>query len=182
MRHLSRTTRRLTLVAATAEHLLTEIASPEQLGELLQAVVPAGWPPGEYDTEAQEFFLGRLLEGGDDVVGWYGWYALAEDRGSQRPVLIAAGGFLGPPDANGDVEIGYSVHAQWRRQGFAKELVHDLVTFALENRLVRRIVAHTTTENVASCEVLRTCGFSALEASLEPPAVAYELWRTHSPG
>ncbi len=52
-----RVTGRLLLVAATPDHLRTELDSPSKLGFMLNADVPADWPPGEYDRKAQEFFL-----------------------------------------------------------------------------------------------------------------------------
>jgi len=55
-------THRLTLIPQTLEHLRIELEEPGRLGVMLNARVPPGWPPGEYDRDAMEFFR-SLLEG-----------------------------------------------------------------------------------------------------------------------
>ena len=177
MPEIKRTTNRLVLVAATVDHLRAELVSPERLGILLGTEVPQGWPPGEYDEGAQKFFLERLSLGGSDVVGWYGWYALLH-RGSQDTgPLIASGGFLGPPNEVGEVEIGYSVHQDWQGNGYATELVGELVKYAFEDIRTRRIVAHTTRQNPASCRVLEHLGFCDSGCRSEALTIQYELIR-----
>src|SRR5437773_6459510 len=120
---------RLELVAATLAHIEADLESPERLGKLLGAAVPASWPPGEYDRSAMEFFRARLLEG-EDAVGWYVWYAIQRPVGDDHPVVIGAGGYLGPPGADGVVEIGYSIAPEFHGRAFATELVRALVSQA----------------------------------------------------
>src|SRR5215212_8417112 len=69
-------TLRLTMIAATLEHIRVELESPEQLSVLLDAEVSSDWPTGEYDRDAMEFFRAQLEEGGKEAEGWYGWYAV----------------------------------------------------------------------------------------------------------
>ncbi len=164
---------RLTLIAATLAHLDAELAGgPDALGALLGAAVPASWPPGEYDRNALEFFHERLTSGGPAVVGWYGWYALTH-AGTPSAVLVGAGGFFGPPDEAGMVELGYSVAPEHQRQGYATELVGCLVTHAWRAPAVRTLQAHTTRDNVASMRVLERSGFVAAGAGSEPDQVRY---------
>ena len=47
-------THRLTLIPQTLEHLRIELEEPGRLGVMLNARVPPGWPPGEYDRDAME--------------------------------------------------------------------------------------------------------------------------------
>ena len=139
---LVRYTDRLTLVAATADHLRAELADPEQLATLLQAQIPPGWPPGEYDADAQKVFLHSLIDGGDGSVGWYGWYALCREATYGSSMLIGTGGFLGPPDRDGQIELGYSVHPHWQNRGYATELVGELLSFAFgDTRVTSRLLA-----------------------------------------
>jgi len=122
---MQRITQRLVLQAATIELATAELSSTQSLETLLQANVPSGWPPGEYDRSAQEFFLDCLKRASDRDVGWYSWYALHGHPGARS--LIGAGGFLGPPDESGLVEIGFSIHPNWTGRGFATEMVGELV-------------------------------------------------------
>jgi ribosomal-protein-alanine N-acetyltransferase len=77
-----------------------------------------------------EFFLSCFENGGEASQGWYGWYAINIDPVSGERSLIGSGGYFGPPDSNGMVEIGYSVLPEWQRRGYAKEIVNALVSHA----------------------------------------------------
>ena len=167
---------RLDLVAATLEHVEAELDSPERLGVLLGASVRPGWPPGEYDRAAMEHFRDRLAADPASA-GWYGWYALLPPTGGEAPALVAAGGFLGPPDAEGSVELGYSVVEAFRGRGLATEMVLRLVERAFEDSRVARVTACTTPANVASLRVLERCGFRHSGEGPEPGTIRLERGR-----
>lgn len=150
-------TPRLTLTPATVDLLRLELHDQAAFAARLGVLVPADWPPGEYDRDAIEFLLNKLLEGGEATVGWYGWYAALEQPPGVA-VLIGCGGYFGPPDDAGTVEIGYSICAGWRGRGLAKELVRALVLNALALGATR-ILAHTDEDNIASVAVLDGSGF-----------------------
>ena len=162
---------RLTLVAATARHVRAELKAPDQLAMLLDAVVSPSWPPGEYDREAMSFFLARFEEGGAAVEGWYSWYALVTE--SERRVLVGAGGYFGPPDEQGSVEIGYSILPEWQGQGYATELAGGLVEHVLSFPRTTQVVAHTFESNPASVRVLERCGFRNVGPGSEPGLVRF---------
>ena len=163
-------TARMTLVAATLEHVEAELAG--RLGGLLGVEVPAGWPPGEYDRDAQDFFRERLREEGPAAVGWYGWYALLP--GSEGDALVGAGGYLGPPDAEGTVEIGYSILPEWEGRGLASELAAALADRALALPSVARVIAHTDAGNAGSRAVLERGGFRVAGDGPIPGSLRYE--------
>jgi ribosomal-protein-alanine N-acetyltransferase len=164
------------LAAATFEHVCAEIEDPRRLGGLLNAQVGPDWPPGEYDRGAQEFFRNRLREGGSSVVGWYGWYALRRGRPDEQPILIGAGGFIGPPNKAGEVEMGFSIVTQWRGYGYATEMVKALIARALADSRVHKIVAHTIMDNFASCRVLEKAGFRRASVAKPSGDVLFEQY------
>ena len=96
-------TNRIELLAATLDHVCAELESAERLASLLKAHVEHGWPPCEYDQDAQMFFRDRLKEGGASVIGWYGWYALRRGSPDRPPGLVGAGGYFGRPNEEGIV-------------------------------------------------------------------------------
>jgi ribosomal-protein-alanine N-acetyltransferase len=174
---LERFTNRLLLVAATPDHLHAELESPSKLGFLLDAAVPADWPPGEYDRNAQEFFRDRMEGAGPPAAGWYVWYAVLRAAAGGEATLVGTGGFLGPPNAAGEVEIGYSLSESWRGKGFAQEMVGGLASHAFSDPRVTRLVAHTNEQNARSRSVLERNGFRVAGAGTEPGSLRYELHR-----
>lgn len=159
MNNITLSTQRLELIAATLEHICAELEAPERLASLLSAQVEPGWPPGEYDRDAQEFFRDRLKEGGSAAIGWYSWYAVRRATPAQPPVLVGAGGYFGPPGETGEVEIGFSVMPAWQGLGYATEIASALVERAFTDVRVNKVIAHTATGNLASRKVLEKCGF-----------------------
>ncbi len=171
-------TSRLTLIAATVRHLRTELASYEQLGELLCAAVPSSWPPGMYDRDAMQFFLEKSLQGGDAMTGWYGWYAIRKDRAEQRALLIGSIGYFGPPNSEGVVEIGYSVVPEERGKGYATEMVEAMMMLAWRDERVGMVVAEAHETNLASRRVLEHCGFKWIGTGREEGCRRFGILRT----
>jgi ribosomal-protein-alanine N-acetyltransferase len=166
-------TPRLLILAASRALLTAELHKPQYFPVLLGAVLPADWPPGNYDREAMQYFLEKLTAGGREAAGWYGWYALRKAEGDTPRTLVGTGGFMGPPDAAGTAEIGYTIAVDWRGQGLATEMVGGLVQQAAATGQVRRLVAHTRADNPTSQQVLVRNGF-ALVGPAEEGDVRFE--------
>jgi RimJ/RimL family protein N-acetyltransferase len=166
-------TTRLKLVPMTLEHVRTELEEPNRLGALLGARVPQGWPPGEYDRDAMEFFRSRLESDMKQYDGWLAWYVMTREP---TPTLVAGAGYLGPPE-DGTVEIGYSVVAEARGAGLATEIVEALVRRAFESGAVQRVVAETTAANAASQRVLERNGFTPAGVGRDADSVRFQKLR-----
>jgi len=175
--HLTLSTPRLELVAATLEHICAEIETPERLASLLNAQVEPGWPPGEYDRDAMEFFRERLQENRRESVGWYSWYAIQRASPACPSVLIGAGGYFGPPDETGAVEIGFSVMPGWQGLGYATEIAGALIEHAFADMRVKTVIAHAACGNVASRKILEKCGFREVERDENPDTRRFEMRR-----
>jgi ribosomal-protein-alanine N-acetyltransferase len=74
-------------------------------------------------------------------------------------IVIGLCGFVGLPDSDRAVEIGYSIAPTYQRQGFATEAAAALVDFAARSGRVRVVRAHTRPEVSPSTSVLEKCGF-----------------------
>jgi len=150
-------TPRLILVAGTAERLRAELQNVPNLAKVLGAEVSTDWPPPLYDEAAVRWMLERV----ESEPLWSKWgsrYFLHKQSRSQ-PVAVGAGGFKGPPDATGQVELGYSVLPRYQRQGFATEAVQGMLHFAFTHAEVRRVTAETLPSLVPSMGVLEKTGF-----------------------
>ena len=167
MSHLQ--TARLRLTPATAATTVLELSGHERLGTVLCCAVPAEWPPDDV-RDALPLFEATLRERPAEV-GWWAWYWVATEPSG--PVLVGSGGFKGPPDTSGVVEIGYGTLAPFRRRGFAAEAVAALTAHALECPLVRRVEAECHPGNAASAGVLRRCGFALVGPGTEAGTQRY---------
>lgn len=93
--------------------------------------------------------------------GPFGVYALVP-RSHGR--VIGTAGFFGPPDAAGEVTIGYGmVESEWG-QGYGTEAVAALVRISREHG-VTAVNADTDLDNVGSQRVLEKNGFARTRTS-----------------
>jgi RimJ/RimL family protein N-acetyltransferase len=130
--------------------------SRQQLAEVLGVRITE-WPPegGEWDRDAVEFFRRQVDDGVFDRT-WGPSYIVGDGS------LVGSAGFFGPPDAAGEVEIGYSVCRTERRRGIATAAVGQLCERAASGGCAS-VRARTTADNVASIAVLERAGFVEAE-------------------
>ncbi|OUC96334.1 GNAT family N-acetyltransferase [Streptosporangium minutum] len=74
-------------------------------------------------------------------------------------VVIGHAGFHGPPDEAGMVEIGYSVAPDFRRQGYARAMLIELLRRAAAEPGVRTVRATIGPDNAASLATIAGFGF-----------------------
>jgi len=79
---------------------------------------------------------------------------------TREGVVIGDAGTHGPPDEEGDVEIGFGLAESCRGLGYASELVPALAQTLLARADVRRLVAREVlADNVRSRRALERAGF-----------------------
>jgi len=83
------------------------------------------------------------------------WAAIRQDEKQ----MVGGVGFKGPPNAAGEVEIGYGFDQPYHRQGLGTEAVEALIAWAFAQPGVQAITAETNYTNVASARVLQKTGF-----------------------
>lgn len=111
-------------------------------------------PPRELADEAELNFAKGIEQ--DD--GWYPFVAELRETGAR----IATCSLV--PDANETCwDIGYCVHRNFWRQGYATEMVRALIEFA-RSRGGRIFTADVAKENAASCALMRKLGFVPIES------------------
>jgi RimJ/RimL family protein N-acetyltransferase len=182
---LTLTTPRLELIAATVEISRAENEDRARFAALLGAPEPAVWPPPLNDTASMQWIL-DTLERDPGSVGWSAWYYILRagasgGGGAEAPrpgrVLIGNGGFTGRPDAAGIVEIGYSILEEHQGNGYATEAARALIAWAFGHPEVRRVIAHTFPELIASVRLLEKCRFRGTGPGAEEGSVRFELTR-----
>lgn len=147
-------TRRLKLVPFTLELKKAVVADKQQLTELLHVCVPDAWP-GQDLAEALPLFIAAQEKQPTPVLD--GIIVHKEDQ-----TIIGDIGFLGPPDAAGRIEIGYSIVPEYRNQGYATEMACHLIAWGLSQPCVSSVVASCLDDNFGSIKVLEKVGMRRL--------------------
>jgi [ribosomal protein S5]-alanine N-acetyltransferase len=68
--------------------------------------------------------------------------------------------FVGEPNANGEVEIGYGTYEEFRKRGFMTEAVSAMIKWAKNQPDIRTIIASTDKTNVDSFSILQKNNFT----------------------
>jgi RimJ/RimL family protein N-acetyltransferase len=171
MKRITLKTSRLELVSGSYEHAHAEKFNRKKLSELLDAEIPIGWPPPLNDEQSMNFFL-KYSEENPDAGGFTFWYIILPEGDSRK--AIGNVGFKGMPDTTGTVEIGYSIMESHQRNGYAPEAVAVIVDWAFSQPGVKRVIAETLPELVASQRVLEKNRFQFIGEGSEPGVIRYE--------
>jgi len=148
-------TKRLQLVPFTLELMKTTLKGKETLSKALRIAIPSTWP-GPDLAEAIPGFIAQMEREAVEVA----WNWLIVHKKEQ--VVVGDVGFMGGPN-EGIAEIGYSIIAEYRNQGYATEAALYLIHWALQQREIRRVTAHCLNDNLGSIKVLEKIGMRQLE-------------------
>jgi [ribosomal protein S5]-alanine N-acetyltransferase len=73
--------------------------------------------------------------------------------------------FIGDPNLEGEVEIGYGTYPEFQGKGYMTEAIGGMIKWAFEQPIVKIIIARTDKNNLASTKVLQKNKFKRFEAS-----------------
>jgi len=154
------------LVPVTMLHKLALKSSREQLQELLGAQIPSGWP------QFPEAF--EVREGAAEASElWPSYFFVCPKENA----VVGNGGFAAPPNAEGEVEIGYEIAPSFQNKGYATAAAAVLSQLAFSREGVKAVVAHTLAQENASSAVLRKIGMTMV-AELPNEEVG-KVWKWH---
>jgi len=170
-------TPRLRLVALDPELARLQVEDRPAFFSTLGAQVEAAWPPVHTD-EPKLIEKLELLTEHPEQTGWRGWVFLMGWTPGGLDRAVGTGGFFGPPDETGEIEIGYAMCASFREQGLATEAVGGMLDWAFEDPRVRTVRALTEAHLYASRRVLEKSGFSETETVTNgQESIRYDLAR-----
>lgn len=149
-------TARLELLWLSPETMRALLAGT--VGELGGAAVPSDWV--EEMRPRLRMRLAQVERQPERAV--FLLRAMIDRRGRE---LVGHIGFHGPPGANAlgaadALELGYTVRAPFRRQGYATEAVLALIAWAERSHGIRRFLASIAPANVASLGLAYRLGFA----------------------
>jgi [ribosomal protein S5]-alanine N-acetyltransferase len=165
-------TERLLLIGVTLETLEAELRG-QALGEVVPATVPASWPPPYWDANAIAYLLERMRRV-PEARGWCRYIALKQ-AGGAPPMLIGSCGCTEPPETVEDVEIGYSILAEYQRRGLVTEAIRRFLPWIFGHSNVHSVCAQTYPQLAGSIGVLRKCGFVLDGTGKDPGTVLFRL-------
>ena len=90
---------------------------------------------------------------------------LTEANGGRR--VVGSIGFHGPPDAQGRLEVGYSVDPPHRRRGYASESVRALFDWAHQEHGITRFIASVSPDNEPSLRLIAGFGFQRVGEQMD---------------
>ncbi len=88
------------------------------------------------------------------------WVARAAVVAEPEGVVVGHAGFHGPPDDTGMVEVAYSVDPAYRRRGYARAMLRELLRRAAAEPGVSTVRATIRPDNVASLATIAGFGFA----------------------
>ncbi|MFI5494041.1 GNAT family N-acetyltransferase [Actinoplanes sp. NPDC051859] len=124
-------------------------------GDRAAASVVAGVPLSPWVAEEKWLWEIRVadIERDPGAAEWVARLAVVDGQ------VVGHGGFHGPPDADGRVEVGYSVDPAYRRKGFARAMLAELIARAEGDPRVKVVRASIRPANVASLATIAGFGF-----------------------
>ena len=171
---------RLRLFAHTPEQLRTLLEGTEPYERRFGIRLADGVRDFLVSDDASPDWIARIKTATEPDPWTYGFAVEHLDD----KALIGMGGFKGPPDAEGVVEIAYGIVEGYQGRGYATEVARALMSYALESGRANTIRAHTLPEANASTRVLEKCGFQRVGEVIDPEDGPVWRWeyRPSGPG
>jgi len=147
-------TERLELVPLTPEAIDALLRQDEPR---LRAITGARFPPPLRPPPLMEGVLPLVrdrLRARPAEQAWGTWLVVSRDVHQ----AVGALGFGGPPDAEGDVLLGYATYPESDGKGYATEATRGLVEWALRQPEVRRVCCSIPADNGAARRVAEKVG------------------------
>lgn len=148
-------TERLKLITFTRE--MMEAILKDHFGAL--PYQPASeWPMKVY-LDLFPYKINRFIQNPDEVE-WEGLIIHKEDK-----LIIGDMGFKGGPNSVSAIDIGYSIVPSYQGSGYATEMGKAMVKWGLRQKNVKKIVATSHPNNIASKRVLEKIGLRIVNSS-----------------
>lgn len=157
-------TKDLRLLPQRPEFILALIEEPERYEQLVGFPAARGLREFFVSDAVSPEWLASLRAPGDADPWRFGFAVVHRESRA----VVGSGGFKGPPDGEGMVEIAYGIVPSFERRGFATQVATALTAYATKNDSVRLVRAHTMPEPNASNSVLKKCGFQYAGEVVDP--------------
>lgn len=111
-------------------------------------------------------FLRDRLRAHPDEAGWWSWLAVRRDTRE----AVGSLGLAGPPNAEGQVMLGYSLYPPSQGQGFALEAARAVMAWAFEHPEVTAVRATVPIWHARSIHVAEKLDMQRVGTGYDPEA------------
>jgi RimJ/RimL family protein N-acetyltransferase len=135
-------------------------------GDLDAASQAAGTPLSQFLIDEHWLWRIRLedIAKNPEAADWIARAAVLDPDA----VVVGHGGFHGPPDTDGIVEVAYSVAPEHRRRGYAKAMLAALLERADADPRVTAVRASIRPDNIGSRATIKGFGFKKIGEQWDP--------------
>ncbi|MBB5624082.1 RimJ/RimL family protein N-acetyltransferase [Pedobacter cryoconitis] len=153
------TTERLIIKPLTLKQLQKYILADGSLEEEFQTHYIPRTITFELQEAIEQTIIPKLNDSKYDYLYTTLWIIIAADSNH----LIGDLCFIGEPNEEGEIEIGYGIYESFREKGYMKEAINGMIQWASEQHQVKSIIAHTTKFNQASFILLQKNNFVKID-------------------
>lgn len=129
--------------------------------EILGLKIDEDWPDKESIETLPKII--KNLELVEEPTGFESWMIIKQDN----MAVIGDAGFKGKPNANGEVDIGYSIIEKEQKRGYGFETAKKLTDWAFSQQEVKFITASCLINNIASARILEKLGMQEISRNEE---------------
>lgn len=147
---------RLKILPLTYSELITYLKANDKFETEFGLAVTGRIISEDVKDMVESFTLPRMKKANEDNYLYYTFWIVIEKSSN---TIVAELGFKGPPDRNGDIEIGYGTMPGQRGKGYMTEAVSAMAVWALSREGIRGVLAEVEETNFASLRVVQKNGF-----------------------
>lgn len=152
---------RLTIIPLTHSQLIKYLKTDNSLENELQLAPLSRIISPELIEPLQNKILPAVADSSNNFL----FYTLWTMINKQERVLVGDLCFKGPPNEEGDIEIGYGTYPSFQQQGYITEVIGALIRWASVQPEVNAITAETNKTNIASIRALEKNNFQQFKTT-----------------
>lgn len=148
-------TQRLILKPLTYTQLMKYLSADNSLEKELRLNITSRIIPPELKEALEQTILPNVADKSKNYLFSTLWTMILKEENMMVGDLC----FVGEPNSDGEIEIGYGTYEGFRNRGFMTEALSGMIKWAVEQPNVKSIFAATEKSNVASFSILKKNGF-----------------------
>lgn len=142
------------IIPALPEFIKLLVANEHsRAGELMNVVVPNGWPNDPDAIAGLSWHLKAIERDSNELLWRIRLIVLRSNR-----TVIGSINLKGPPDRDGVVEIGWGITQDYRGRGIATKATEAVIQWAFSQPGVKRVIAMIPNDNIKSERVAQRLG------------------------